>query len=284
MNILSIQSHVVYGHVGNAAAVFTLQRLGFEVWDLHTVQFSRHKGYPDWTGRAFEANHIAELVEGLAHAGFLDDCDAVLSGYLGDTQLAEVVLSAISQVRSVNTNVIYACDPVMGDVDTGLYVDQDLPGFLRRHLCPAADILTPNQFELQCLSDQRIETLDAAISAARDLIRKGPKIVLVTSLLLPDSDPEKIEMLAVTAERAWRVATPFFPFEPMPNGSGDTVSAMFLAHYLKSGDIAYALARTASSIFGIMKATHDAGTRELRLIAAQDQLVSPSQEFEPTEV
>lgn len=279
MNVLSIQSHVAYGHVGNAAAAFPLQRLGFEVWRINTVQFSNHTGYGHWTGAVFDAAHVRDLLEGIEARGALSACDAVLSGYLGDAALGEVILDAVKRTRQANPGALYLCDPVMGDFDTGLYVREGIPAFLREKAMPAADIITPNAFELQTLTGVEVTSLAEAVAAARRLRDLGPKIVLVTSLMHANSKPDHIEMLLVTDQGAWQVATPFLPFDPLPNGAGDTVSALFLAHILRGKTADEAMGLAAASIFAVMEATLQAGTRELRLIAAQDQLAEPARRF-----
>lgn len=279
MNILSIQSHVAYGHVGNAAAVFALQRLGIEVWPLHTVQYSNHKGYGDYTGQDFTARHIRDMMDGLIARDALTHCDAVLSGYVGGADLAEAIAEAVGRVRRANPAAVYACDPVMGDDSSGLYVAEGLPAILRTRAVPLADIITPNRFELEILTERRVTSLRQATEAARAAIALGPKIVVVTSLRHADTAPHEIEMLAVTAEGAWRVRTPFLDFDLAPNGAGDAVAALFLAHYLRMRQAADALEAAAAAIFGIMEATQAAGTRELQLIAAQDRIVDPEHRF-----
>jgi pyridoxine kinase len=283
MNILSIQSHVAFGHVGNGAAVFPLQRLGFEVWPVNTVQFSNHTGYPTWRGRVFEAAHVAELVEGLAERGVLGACDAVLSGYLGDAALGAAILDAVARVRAANPEALYACDPVMGDVAQGVFVRPDIPAFMREQAAPAADLITPNQFELELLTGTPVSSLADAVAGARKALALGPKVVLVTSLRHDGTKAGEIEMLAVTAQAASRVATPFLDMDPAPNGAGDALAALFLAFYIKGGRaieaVPEALGQAAAAVFAVIAATRRAGTRELQLIAAQDQLARPSRRF-----
>ncbi len=279
MNVLSIQSHVTFGHIGNAAAAFPLQRLGFEVWRINTVQFSNHTGYGGWRGQVFAPEHAAELVEGLAERGVLGSCDAVLSGYVGEAALGEVVLDAVAKVKAANPRALYLCDPVMGDIGRGLYVDENVPDFMNERAVSHADVLTPNLFELQVLAGGEIRDHSEAISAARRVIHNGPRLVLVTSLRLPDTAPDVIEMLAVTARQAWLVATPFFTLDPAPNGAGDTVAALFLAHLLKGLSPSEALAQVAGAIHAIMTATAEAGSRELCLIAAQNRMANPPRLF-----
>lgn len=289
MNILSIQSHVTYGHVGNSAAVFALQRLGFEVWPLHTLQFSNHGGYEGFTGQVFSAGHLHEIVEGLAARGLLGSCDAVLSGYLGAAEAGAAVLDAVARVKEANPSALYTCDPVMGDGDGGdgaggggdggLYVDAALPGFFRERALPLADIVTPNVFELEILTGARVVTLADAVAAARGLTERGPSVVLVTGLRHDTTRANEIELLAVTARDAWRLATPLLPCDPQPNGAGDLLAALFLGHYLRARDAGRALEAAAAANFAVLEATRMAGARELRLIAAQDEIVAPQRQF-----
>ena len=283
MNILSIQSHVTYGHVGNSAAVFPLQRLGFEVWPLQTLQFSNHAGYEGFTGQVFSAQHLREVVDGLAARGVLETCDAVLSGYLGAAETGLAVLDAVARVKAANPEALYACDPVMGDGASGggggLYVDAALPGFFRDRALALADIVTPNVFELEVLSGATVATLDGAVAAARGLTERGPSVVLVTGLRHDATRAGEIEVLAVTGADAWRLCTPLLPCDPRPNGAGDLLAALFLGHYLRARDAGHALEAAAAATFAVLDATRTAGARELRLIAAQDEIVAPRRQF-----
>lgn len=277
--ILSIQSHVSYGHVGNAAAVFPLQRLGFEVWPVHTVLFSNHTGYGAWRGEVVAPSLVRAILTGIAERGALKRCGAVLSGYLGDGALGEAVMEAARAAKAANPKALWTCDPVMGDVGRGVFVGEDLPAFFRDRAVPAADIVTPNRFELELLTGRAVRGLDEAIAAARALLGRGPSIVLVTSLDRPDRAAGTIEMLAVSAERAFLVATPELAFPIAPNGAGDATAALFTGHYLACGDMGLALERTAAGIFAILEATLASGGRELALIAAQDALARRETRF-----
>lgn len=279
MNILSIQSHVAYGFVGNRAATFPLQRLGFDVWAVNTVQFSNHTGYGAWKGEVFSPEHVRSVVDGIDERGALRRCDALLTGYLGDPALGEVVMETAARVRAASAGAIWACDPVMGDVGRGFFVRPGLPELFRDRLVPAADIITPNQFELEHLAGGTVGTLAQAIEAARSVVARGTRLVLVTSLQRTDAEPGRIEMLAVGAGDAYLVSTPLLAFETPPNGSGDAVAALFLGHYLRSRDVAAALGEAAAAIFAIMAATAASGERELALIAAQAEFAAPSSRF-----
>lgn len=277
MNVISIQSHVAYGHVGNAAAVFALQRLGHEVWPVHTVQFSNHTGYPDWQGKVFPAEDIARLVDGLEARGVLARCDALLTGYLGDPALGEVVLDALARLRAANPRALWCCDPVMGDHGKGLFVRAGVPEFMTGRALPAADIVTPNLFELELLAGTQLRRLAAIREAAETLLKRGPKIVLVTSLADPADAGTEVAMLAVSEAGAWRVVTPRLAMHP--NGAGDAVAALFLGFYLTTKSLPDALGEAASAIHEVLQTTLDLGEEELQLVAAQDRLKAPRQVF-----
>jgi pyridoxine kinase len=277
MNILSIQSWVAYGHVGNASAVFPLQRLGAEVWALNTVQFSNHTGYGAWRGQVFGAELIRELVTGIEERGVLGTCDAVLSGYMGDAAIGEAILEAVERVRAANPQAVYCCDPVIGDVGRGVFVRPGIPEFMRDRALPAADIVTPNQFELEWLTGRAVGTLAEAKEAVRALQEQGPRCVLVTSLRVEDTPADAIEMLAAEGGQFWRVRTPLLPISV--NGAGDAIAALFLFHRLRWGDVRVAVSSAASSIHGLLRRTAEAGSREILTVAAQDEFVRPSQTF-----
>lgn len=279
MNILSIQSHVAYGHVGNASATFPMQRLGVDVWPIHTVQFSNHTGYGAWKGRVFDGGMIDEVMEGIAERGVLSKCDGVLSGYMGSADIGHAILAAVERVRAANPNAMYCCDPVIGDVGRGVFVRPGIPEFMREQAVPAADIVTPNQFELELLTDIELKTISDAHRAVDTLRDAGPKVVLVTSLVTEETPADAIDLMAADAQGAYRVRTP--KLDVSVNGAGDAIAALFFVHYLRDGSAASALAKASSSVFGLLKRTKEAGSREILTVAAQDEFVRPSQQFTP---
>jgi pyridoxine kinase len=280
--ILSIQSHVVYGHVGNSAAVFALQRLGREVWPIHTVQFSNHTGYGAWRGRVFEPGDVDDLATGLAERDVLKGCAGVLSGYMGASEIGGAILRAVDQVRAANSEAIYCCDPVLGDVGRGLYVREGVAEFIRGRAAPAAAILTPNHFELDFLSQGSSRTIGEARKALAALHAQGPRVILVTSLALDDTPADGLDLLASDGENLWRLRTPKAPITV--NGAGDVIAALFLSHWLERRSAADALARAASSVYGLVAATAALGLKELALIEAQEELVNPSRIFAPERI
>ncbi len=277
MNLLSIQSHVAYGHVGNSAAVFALQRIGVEVWPVHTVQFANHTGYGKPRGQVFDAALIRDMVGGLAERGVLGQCDGVLSGYIGSAELGAAILDAVATVKRANPAAKYCCDPVIGDAGRGVFVARGVPEFLKSEALPAADIVTPNQFELEFLAGRACMTLDDARMAVQAVHAKGPRAILVTSMQTQETPPDAIDLLASDGKACFRLRTPRLPQKM--NGAGDMIAALFLAHCLRSGRVDMALAASASAVFGVLAKTTEAGTPELALVAAQDELVKPGRTF-----
>lgn len=282
MKILSIQSAVAYGHVGNSAAVFPLQRIGVEVLPVYTVNFSNHTGYGAWRGPLISPDDVREVITGIEERGVFGEIDVVLSGYQGSDGIADVILDAVARVKAANPAAVYACDPVMGNAKSGCFVAPAIPVLLRDRVVPAADIITPNQFELGFLTETEPGDLASTLASADAARAMGPATVLVTSVERPDQPADTIEMLAVTPEGAWIVQTPRIPMKA--NGSGDVTAALFTAHYRASGDAADALAKTVSSVFDLLQTTFDAGRRELQLVEAQEFYAHPRLQFPVTRV
>ncbi|GAA4379232.1 pyridoxal kinase PdxY [Nocardioides caricicola] len=277
MKILSIQSSVAYGHVGNSAAVFPLQRLGHEVWPVLTVHFSNHTGYGAWRGPLLAPEDVREVIAGIGDRGVLGEADAVLSGYQGDPAVGGIILDTVAQVKELNPAAVYCCDPVMGDVGRGMFVRPGIPEFMRDTVVPQADILTPNHFELDFLAGRATSTLAEILDAVDEVRERGPRDVLVTSVLHGDVPEGRLDVVAVSDEGAWAVETPLLPITP--NGCGDVTAALYLAHLLSTGSAETALSRTTSSVFAILEKTIAAGTREIQLVAAQDAIAHPPETF-----
>ena len=278
MNILSIQSHVAYGHVGNAAAVFPMQRLGVNVWPIHTVQFSNHPGYGAWRGQVFDAALVSECVIGLGERGALTRCDALLSGYMGSPEIGAAILDAASRVKAANPAALYACDPVIGDIGRGVFVAPGLPEFIRDRVLKLADIITPNHFELSYLAQMPVRSAAELRAALFHLHQMGPRTVLVTSVHLEDTPADALDMVVSDGGRMLRLRTPRLACNL--NGAGDAIAALFLVHFLRERDAGLALSRAGSSIYGVLKRTLQAGAREMVMVDAQDEFVMPSEVFE----
>lgn len=272
MNLLSIQSHVAYGHVGNSAAVFALQRLGCEVWPVHTVLLSNHPGYGQSRGAPVEPSLVEACVEGIAALGELAHCDGALTGYLTTPEIAEAALACVRLLKGANPAARWCCDPVMGDHGR-IYARPGVVDFFRERALPEADVITPNLFELEQLAGAVVTDLASARAAMAGLAARGPRVVVVTSFDR-QTPADALDCLALADGVLWRVRVARAPraFE----GAGDLFSALFFARWLSTGEAGAALAAAAAALSGVIAATERAGARELALIAAQDELVAPS--------
>jgi pyridoxine kinase len=278
-NVLSIQSHVVFGHAGNSAAEFPMRRLGVNVWPLNTVQFSNHTQYGHWAGSAIDAKQMQELVEGIGAIGMLPRCDAVLSGYLGTPEQAQAVIEIVRAVKAVNPHARYFCDPVMGTA-SGCRVEPGIQEFLVRSMPEVSDAIMPNHSELQRLAGRMIETVEEAVAACRELMQRGPRLVLVKHLLDRNSPADRFNMLVVTERESWVGQRPLYPFARQPVGVGDLTSAVFVARTLLGDPLRVAFEHTLAAVNGVMRATWDAGRYELELVAAQDDIAHPREWFD----
>jgi pyridoxine kinase len=266
MNILSIQSHVVYGHVGHQASTFPLQRLGHEVWALPTVLYSNHLAHPSFTGRKLEAKVIEELIEGLQNLHFLERIDALLTGYLGDAPTVPLVIAALEAAQASKPGIVFACDPVMGD-DGALYVSKALAEAIDRELVPRADILFPNIFELQHLSGLPVNGSDDA-RRAMERLRKKANGALVVATGIPDAG-NMLTSLALDDSGLWRAKAR--RHDMRASGNGDCFAALFLGRYLGHRDIARALGNAVEGMSIITELTAATNSDELRLVESQER-------------
>ncbi len=284
-NILSIQSHVVFGHAGNSAAVFPMCRMGANVWPLNTVQFSNHTQYPQWTGMVFPAQHLTDIAKGLADINKLSQCDAVLSGYIGSAEQGKAILDIVKQVKQANPNAVYFCDPVMGHPEKGCIVAPGVAEFFCEQALAVSDMIAPNILELETLVGYSIETVEQAIEASRSLCKKGPKVVLVKHLNRAGYRADKFEMILVTAEHSWHVSRPLVDFgEKQPVGVGDLTSGLMLVNLLKGLELSKALEHVAAAAYEVMLQTKLMNEYELQLVAAQNKMVNPEHHFCATKI
>ncbi|HEX8375626.1 MAG TPA: pyridoxal kinase, partial [Geminicoccaceae bacterium] len=216
-------------------------------------------------------------VAGMGERGVLGTCDGVLSGYMGSADIGTAIVRAVASVRAANPRALYCCDPVMGDTDRGIYVRPGIPEFLRAHAVPAADIVTPNQFELNHIAGLPTATLAQAKNAVAAVQALGPRVVLVTSLVTDETPDDAIDLMAAEGGAFWRVRTPRLQLGV--NGAGDAIAALFLVHYARTGSAALALGMAGASVYGLLRRTAEAGSREILTVAAQDEFVTPSETF-----
>lgn len=271
LNVLSIQSEIVRGHVGNGAARFALQRMGLNVWAVPSVLLSNHPGHGKVRGETISPQQMSALVDGLGDHGWLAQCDGVISGYLGDAAQTAVVAEAVRKVKAVRPTALYLCDPVFGD-EGGAYAKRGVAEAMARDLLPLADIVTPNRFELASLTSRKVSDAASAIAAAREL---GRAEVVVTSVPF---DGERIGTVAVTGAGVWGAAAP--RLQRVPHGSGDLFAAMYFGHRLKGTDAAGALRHAASAVDAVLRASVAAQADEMTLVACQDETVRPSRLLE----
>lgn len=280
-NILSIQSHVVFGHAGNSAAVFPMRRIGVNVWPLNTVQFSNHTQYQQWTGTVMPASHLTEIVDGINQIHELKRCDAVLSGYMGSPEQGNAIIEIVKKVKTVNPNAIYFCDPVMGHPEKGCIVAPGVAEFLCNTALPVADMMAPNILELEELNNkQHIKNVDEAVIACRKICNKGPKVILVKHLSRAGYNKDNFEMLLVTQHEAWHISRPLVDFGvKQPVGVGDMTSGLFLANILLGKSLVEALEHTTAAVYAVMLETLKQREYELQLVAAQNEIEKPTHWF-----
>lgn len=255
--IIVVSSHVTRGSVGNRAAVFALETLGFPVWAAPTVILPWHPGHGPATRIVPEPDQFAAFMRDLERAPWLGEVGAVLSGYLGDAAQADAVASLVAAVRAKNPLALYMCDPVMGDAG-GLYVPQATAEALRDRLMPIADIATPNRFELQWLTGSPVEDTGSAMAAA---LAAGPTTMLVTSA--PALMAGSTGNLLIDGGQA--LLAEHRVIQNPPQGLGDLLSAVFLARLLSGQPMAKALQSATASVFEILARTAKRGADELTL-------------------
>ncbi|QVM91425.1 pyridoxal kinase PdxY [Pseudomonas entomophila] len=279
-HLLAIQSHVVFGHAGNSAAVFPMQRVGVNVWPLNTVQFSNHTQYGQWAGEVLAPAQIPALVEGISNIGELGNCDAVLSGYLGSAEQGRAILAGVARIKAVNPKALYLCDPVMGHAEKGCIVPTEVSEFLLEEAVAKADILCPNQLELDSFCGRRAESLEDCVGMARGLLERGPRIVLVKHLNYPGRADDAFEMLLVTSEESWHLRRPLLAFPRQPVGVGDLTSGLFMARLLLGDSDVQAFEFAAAAVHEVLLETQACASYELQLVRAQDRIAHPRVRFE----
>jgi pyridoxine kinase len=290
MTVISIQSQVAYGHVGNSAAVFPMQMHGIDVIAVPTTLLSNRPGYPTIRGRVLDAQVVADLLLGVEERGAVETCRMILSGYLGSAEIAAVVADFIARAKARNPTLTYCCDPVLGDRDRGLFVQADIPPLVRDRLCPLADIITPNHFEFEWLcgakATTKATTSDQMIAQAQSLMACGPSTIVVTSAELWDTPDDEIETVAIERFedglkenlKAWRVRTPKLPISP--SGTGDLFASLLVSARISGSNMPDALGHAASAIFAVLERTALSGTLEMRIVESAELLVHPKRRFD----
>jgi pyridoxine kinase len=274
MAILSIQSQVACGHVGNSAAIFALQRLGREVWAVPTMLLSHHPGHGGAAGGALPSALLNRILDGLGQHGCFSRCDAVLSGYLGAAASAEAVARAVALAKSGTKGAVYLCDPVLGD-DGRLYVAQPIVTAMH-NLAAKADMMTPNEFELSVLTGHACATRKDALEAMRILQGKGPRIVVLTGFAGAGRACGMLEMLAVDGADAWVLGVP--DLGRKFHGAGDLFAALFLDAWLERRETRAALEAATGAVHAVLARTAERQSDELVLIGKWEN-AAPARQF-----
>ena len=282
MTVISIQSQVAWGHVGNSAAVFPIQAHGIDVVAVPTTLLSNRPGYDTIRGRVLDVQLVADLLLGIEERGALDGARMILSGYLGSADIAAEVADFVARAKAGNRALLYCCDPVLGDRDRGLFVQADIPPLVRDRLCPLAELITPNHFEFEWLCGSKATTPDQMIAQAQTLLARGPSTIVVTSAELADTPADAIETLAIEQTddgvKAWRVRTPKLPISP--SGTGDLFASLLVSARVGGSNTPDALGHAASAIFAVLERTAVSGTEEMRIVESAEQLVRPQRRFD----
>lgn len=280
--------------MGNKSAVFPLQLLGFDVDVINSVHFSNHTGYPNgFEGDVLKGDQLRKILNGLERNDLLDDIGYVLTGYIGSESFLEAVMDVIITLREKRRKQIkYVCDPVLGDAGR-LYVPKELVHLYRNKVITFCDVLTPNQFEVECLTCMEIKSIDDARKACCILHDLGPSLVFITSMVIP---PNSETMAILASERsedgaatsAWKIDCPVLPRQF--TGTGDLCAALLLAHLAKlPNNIPCVMENVINTMFAVLKRTHEASgdsvkSRELKLIQSKDIIENPPKLFRAVKI
>jgi pyridoxine kinase len=268
MGVISVQSQVSFGHVGNSAAQFAMQWLGVEVWPVHTALLAHHPGEGGFHGAKTDPDTVCAIFDGLRRAGTFPECQALLSGYLGSIEVGRAMLAARREIKVAAPDALYCCAAVMGDREEGLYVDAALPDFFRDAAVPAADIVIANAFEAEVLTGVGAGVgaggLAGAQAAGTALRRMGPAMAIVSSVPLGADGTDGIGTLLTTDNGAWLARTP--RLQVPAKGAGDLMGAVWLAGYLRDGDAATALQLAVGATRVALEASASRPRGELDLV------------------
>ncbi|OAD47024.1 Pyridoxal kinase [Eufriesea mexicana] len=280
--ILSIQSHVVSGYVGNKSAIFPLQLLGFEVDAINSVQFSNHTNYKTCKGQILNDKDLEDLMNGLAQND-LDNYTHLLTGYIGTVSFLKKIVEVVHSLKLKNPNLIYVCDPVMGD-NGKMYVAEELKEIYKKEIIPLADIIVPNQFELELLSDMKINTMSELQSSIKKLHKVGPQVVAISSI---EIIKDKLTSVISTKKDNKLIKIDIPKISISFTGSGDLYAALLLAHTYLQDDMITAIEKTTNSLYSVLLKTYEhfqacqneesqfARKIELRLIQCKNYIENP---------
>lgn len=280
--IISIQSQVLHGHVGNSAAAFPMQYLGVPVTAVPTAMLSNHPHYPTMRGRVLESDMLRDLLIGVEERGLVDCCSFLLTGYLGSAANGEVVADFVARAKRRNPALRYCCDPVMGDSDLGFYTDAALRSVFRDRLIPMADIATPNAFEFAQLGDRSGDDRDPVGLMRAALSRSDEKTIVITGIGLTEPDSARVDTVAAFGGRLWKVSTPRLRCRPA--GTGDLLTALLVARLAQGVALPQALETAVSSVFAVLLNTASMNSAELTIIASRAEFAARKPRFRSLEI
>ena len=263
MLIISIQSQVVHGHVGNSAAVYPMQAAGATVAAVPTALLSNHPRYPTVRGRVLDAEFVSDLLLGVEERGLIERAAVLITGYLGSPANADAVADFAERALRRNPKLVYLCDPVIGD-DERVYVADGIPDVVRNRLVTAASLITPNQFELELLSGTKVKDISGLLAAGSAISARGPAGVIVTGCTLADTPPGEVETILCAGGKVSRFATPRLPIRPC--GTGDLLVGLIAAQLAKGASVEAAVRLAVDAVFAVLIRTQKAGSEEMRLI------------------
>lgn len=287
--ILSIQSHVVSGYVGNKSAVFPMQLLGFDVDNINSVQFSNHTGYKHVKGQILTEKDLADIATGLQENN-IDTYTHMLTGYIGSPGFLKEIANVYTQLKKKNPDLIYVCDPAMGD-NGHLYAPKELIPLYKDLIIPIATILVPNLYETELLTGLKIDSVDAAWEAIRALHQKGCKIVCISSAELAASKDKLYVFASSITDKPVKLLMELDKIDASFTGSGDLFSALLLCFMHETGsDLKKSLEKTVAVLQSVLRRTFDyvqgkgvtPRNMELRLIQSRDDILAPSGSYKAT--
>ncbi|KAG5677347.1 hypothetical protein PVAND_007112 [Polypedilum vanderplanki] len=264
--VLSIQSHVVHGYCGNKSAVFPLQVLGIDVDYINSVQLSNHTGYSTIKGQVLSEKDLSDLFEGLISNDIHSMYTHLLTGYVRNNEFLREIKSIVRKLRENNPNFIYVCDPVMGDAGK-MYVPESILPIYRDEIIPLADIVTPNQYEVELLTGKEIKNEADALAGMRWFHDQGVKIVALSSSEIGGSENLYAFVSSKMSNGQLEKYKIVIPIQgPIHlTGTGDLFAALFLAHTTRRpNDLKSAFELTIASIQSVISITIKSMPEDLR--------------------
>lgn len=260
IDVISVQSQVVYGHAGNSAAAEPLRQLGLRVAEVPTTLLSNAPVYPTTRGRVLPADWVADLLRGVDERGLPSRAGMLLSGYLGTAAIGKALADWIEEVLPRHPQLRYCLDPVLGDVHIGLYVETGLVDVVRERLLPHAWLLASNAFELGQLCGHACATEAECLEVARELQRGSVAWVVVHGIELAD---DRLGALAVGPDVAYRLGTPKLPIDV--TGTGDVFAALLAGLLLRGEALPRAFERATAGVYVALEQTLRAQVEELEV-------------------